>query len=382
MDSRLVGISASRGSCRPYISRVGSPGSAHRIISDSEVEPEIIRLHDALTRAKDRIRACARVPSGRRGAMRHLRVQYTPSRIHRSSCGRGARSPELRGGEGVRRGMTERTQDFDRHDQAMMRERVGDLTDVHNPVRRCCSGSPTTTRWMCRRGERDPRSPRPDATSRCSSTGARSPASHGAGGRARPTSPSSRVRSASPAVAGCAMRPIGFGKRTGGLDGSDGVLVVIPAMPSRGVPARAVREAEMGPSCSCSPSSMPSLSTACGHPASERRPPGEAEAAAKSGATGVGLMRTEFLVVGRANMPYEDEQTRIRQGGRRVPRPARIIGPSTSWRQAAGRGYPTGRIRFSAGAPPECLDESISSRHSSARCSARRSTAMCESCCR
>jgi phosphoenolpyruvate-protein phosphotransferase (PTS system enzyme I) len=36
--------------------------------------------------------------------------------------------------------------------------------------------------------------------------------------------------------------------------------------------------------------------------------PEEAEAAAKSGAEGVGLMRTEFLVVGRATMPDEEEQ--------------------------------------------------------------------------
>jgi phosphotransferase system enzyme I (PtsI) len=38
--------------------------------------------------------------------------------------------------------------------------------------------------------------------------------------------------------------------------------------------------------------------------------PEEAELAARSGAEGVGLMRTEFLVVGRANMPSEDEQYR------------------------------------------------------------------------
>ena len=36
--------------------------------------------------------------------------------------------------------------------------------------------------------------------------------------------------------------------------------------------------------------------------------PDEAESAAHSGADGVGLMRTEFLVVGRASMPDEDEQ--------------------------------------------------------------------------
>ena len=38
--------------------------------------------------------------------------------------------------------------------------------------------------------------------------------------------------------------------------------------------------------------------------------PEEAEAAANSGAEGVGLMRTEFLVVGRATMPDEEEQYR------------------------------------------------------------------------
>ncbi|CAA9324051.1 MAG: Phosphoenolpyruvate-protein phosphotransferase of PTS system [uncultured Gemmatimonadaceae bacterium] len=38
--------------------------------------------------------------------------------------------------------------------------------------------------------------------------------------------------------------------------------------------------------------------------------PDEAESAATSGADGVGLMRTEFLVVGRATMPDEDEQYR------------------------------------------------------------------------
>ena len=38
--------------------------------------------------------------------------------------------------------------------------------------------------------------------------------------------------------------------------------------------------------------------------------PEEAEHAAHSGAEGVGLMRTEFLVVGRATMPDEEEQYR------------------------------------------------------------------------
>ncbi len=39
--------------------------------------------------------------------------------------------------------------------------------------------------------------------------------------------------------------------------------------------------------------------------------PEELEAVRRSGAEGVGLMRTEFLVVGRSRMPTEDEQAAI-----------------------------------------------------------------------
>ncbi len=45
--------------------------------------------------------------------------------------------------------------------------------------------------------------------------------------------------------------------------------------------------------------------------------PEEAEKAARSGAEGVGLMRTEFLVVGRTTMPDEDEQYRAYAQSRR-----------------------------------------------------------------
>ena len=39
--------------------------------------------------------------------------------------------------------------------------------------------------------------------------------------------------------------------------------------------------------------------------------PEEADLASTSGAEGVGLMRTEFLVVGRASMPDEEEQYQV-----------------------------------------------------------------------
>ena len=52
--------------------------------------------------------------------------------------------------------------------------------------------------------------------------------------------------------------------------------------------------------------------------------PDEIEAAVAHGAEGVGLLRTEFLVTGRATMPTEDEQAGyFRRVGERVRGPAR-----------------------------------------------------------
>ena len=103
--------------------------------------------------------------------------------------------------------------------------------------------------------------------------------------------------------------------------------------------------------------------------------PEEAEAAARSGAEGVGLMRTEFLVVGRATMPDEDEQYRAyarvveafagRAGGHPHLRHRR--------RQAAGRRLPAEPNPFLGWrAIRMCLDQPEMFKRAAPRAAARR----------
>jgi phosphotransferase system enzyme I (PtsI) len=96
------------------------------------------------------------------------------------------------------------------------------------------------------------------------------------------------------------------------LDGSDGVLVVNPSDAEvEAYRRRALREAEDEAELQLLAGAE--AITLDGVQITLRANvdlPDEAAAAARSGANGVGLMRTEFLVVGRATMPDEDEQYR------------------------------------------------------------------------
>ena len=90
--------------------------------------------------------------------------------------------------------------------------------------------------------------------------------------------------------------------------------------------------------------------------------PEEADLAANSGAEGVGLMRTEFLVVGRATMPDEDEQyaeyVKVLRAftGRAVVIRTYDIGGD----KLPVGGYPTEEIPRSAGARFGCASTSPS----------------------
>jgi phosphotransferase system enzyme I (PtsI) len=94
------------------------------------------------------------------------------------------------------------------------------------------------------------------------------------------------------------------------LDASNGVLLPKPTAAELSAFAdRAQREAEAFAALSAESSGE--AVTTDGHRVALRANvdlPDEAARAVESGAEGVGLMRTEFLVVGRAAMPTEDEQ--------------------------------------------------------------------------
>jgi phosphotransferase system enzyme I (PtsI) len=96
------------------------------------------------------------------------------------------------------------------------------------------------------------------------------------------------------------------------LDGTQGVLVVDPT-PTQLATYRERRAREAAESADLQAIATADSVTLDGHWVTLRANvdlPEEAEFAAHSGAEGVGLMRTEFLVVGRATMPDEEEQYR------------------------------------------------------------------------
>jgi phosphotransferase system enzyme I (PtsI) len=96
------------------------------------------------------------------------------------------------------------------------------------------------------------------------------------------------------------------------LDGTSGILIVDPT-PSQIKTYRERRATEALEDKELQALSAADSVTLDGHWVTLRANvdlPEEADFAARSGAEGVGLMRTEFLVVGRATMPDEEEQYR------------------------------------------------------------------------
>src|SRR5688500_95309 len=318
MDTRIIGIPASPGIVVGPVHLLvwEVPDVRHRIIADEEIGNEVARLHAALGQARDRIRsvrARAERTDGRDAAI--FDVQYhileDPSVV-------GAAEALVRQNYAAEKAfdivLTERTGDFARHDHAMMRERVADLTDVHIRVLSILLGLP----------DHDPVD-----------------VPHGANAIlvTHDLTPTLTIQLDRKAIAGIATdagtrtshvailaRSLGLpavvglrdatqrlrGSERVVLDGTDGLLVVNPSDAEvEAYRRRAVREAEdeaeLRLLAGAEPVTLDGVHiTLCANVDL----PDEAEAAATSGAVGVGLMRTEFLVVGRATMPDEDEQYR------------------------------------------------------------------------
>jgi len=317
MDRAIVGISASPGIVHGpvHLLRWEVPDVPHHIIPDEEFDTEVARFRAAVERAKERLRAV------RERAERHagpeeaaiFEVQIAILEDHDLLSRVESYIHQNHGAEkAFDLVMLELRQHFGRSPVPMMRERVGDLTDVHIRVLSVLLGLP----------DHDPVDV-PKGSNAILVT--------------HDLTPSLTVQLDREAIAGIATdsgtrtshvailaRSLGLpavvGLRTATsrlrgdeyvvLDGSSGILVVNPsaaeidAFRNRAV-AEAETEAELIRAADLDAITTDGVRITI---RANVDLPDEAEHAAHSGAEGVGLMRTEFLVVGRAAMPDEEEQ--------------------------------------------------------------------------
>jgi phosphoenolpyruvate-protein phosphotransferase (PTS system enzyme I) len=315
----LVGMPASPGIVigPVHLLRWEVPEVRHRIIPDEAIRDEIARFHEARRRASERLRSVRTRVERQAGPDEAAIFDVQDSMLDDTDLISGVESL-VRQNIGAEKAfdlvMLELRQHFSRHAQPMVRERVGDLMDLHIRLLSLLMELP----------DHDP---------------VDVPKGAGAIIVTHDLTPSLTVQLDRDAIAGIATdagtrtshvailaRSLGIpavvglrdaAERLRGseqviLDGSSGLLIVNPDERQIGAYRdRAVREAadtaELAYLATAEAVTLDGVAITL---RANVDLPDEAELAAHSGADGVGLMRTEFLVVGRAAMPSEDDQYR------------------------------------------------------------------------
>lgn len=317
MSRVVIGLSASPGVVigKIHLLKWELPVVRHRIISNGSVDAEIGRFDSAVNRAVEKvqlIRARAALNAGEDEAaifdvqlamLQDADLLDNVKNLIQQNIG-AERAFDLV--------MVEWKQNFARHPHAMLRERVNDLTDVHIRVLSLLVG----------RGDHDPID-LPKGSDAILVTHDLTPSltvqldreaivgiATDEGTRTSHVAILARSLGL-PAVVGLrdATNRVVAGERAI-LDGSHGILIVDPS--DKRIEAyqeRALREA-------ADDVQLKQVASADAVTVDATRItilanvdlPEEAEQAATSGAQGVGLMRTEFLLMGRATVPDEEEQ--------------------------------------------------------------------------
>jgi phosphotransferase system enzyme I (PtsI) len=316
---RLRGIPASPGIVvgPAHLLRWEVPDVPHHVLDDDAVPAEIERLRRALDRARERL-ALVRARAERHAGPEEAAIFDVQTEILNDATLVGhvetLIQQNLNAEKAFDIAMLEWRQQFARHPNALMRERVGDLVDVqirvlsllldlgdHDPVdvpKGACAVLVTHDLTPSLTVQLDREAISAIATDEGTNT------SHIA----------ILARSLGlPAVVG--LRDATSRLRGGEMvviDGGAGTLTVEPdagelAEFSARAEFEAHEEAELRTLARAEPVTRDGETLVL---RANVDLPEEAEAAATSGADGVGLMRTEFLVVGRATMPDEDEQYR------------------------------------------------------------------------
>lgn len=319
MSSGLAGMPASPGIVDGpvHLLRWEVPDVRHRIIPDEAIAAEIKRFHQALAVASERLRHVRARAEKNAGPEEAAIFDVQLSILQDAELLRQVEElihQNLGAEKAFDLVLFEWRQQFADHARSLLRERVGDLIDVHIRVLSILLGLP----------DHDPVD-LPKGSNKILVT--------------HDLTPSLTVQLDREAIIGIATdagtrtshvailaRSLGLpavvGLRdaterlTGDehviLDGTTGVLVINPT-PAVLANYRARRAREATEAAELQAMAKADSVTLDGHWVTLRANvdlPEEAEAAANSGAEGVGLMRTEFLVVGRATMPDEEEQYR------------------------------------------------------------------------
>ena len=319
MEQQIRGIPASPGIVvgQVHLLRWEVPDVRHRIISDEHVPEEIARLHAAIERSRERLRLLRARVEATAGPEEAAIFDVQLSILDDKELVRGVEEL-IRQNLGAEKAfdlvMLEWRTRFARHSAPMLRERVGDLTDVHIRVLSFLLGLPDHDPVDLPAGARAilvTHDLTPSLTVQLDRAAIAAIATD-AGTRTSHVAILARSLGL-PAVVGLrtATSQLHGGERVV-LDGGTGMLAINPTDEEIAAYHERQREEEIAEASLAELAAVEAV-TLDGVRITLRANvdiPEEAEAATRSGAEGVGLMRTEFLVVGRAAMPDEDEQYR------------------------------------------------------------------------
>lgn len=317
MERKLIGVPASPGiAVGPIrILRWEIPEVKHRIIPDEAIPAELERFQKALVRAKERLKQIRKRVEATAGDKEAaiFDVQYS---ILEDSTLTKAVDELIRQNLGAEKAfeivMIEWSQTFARSPSAMMREKVGDLKDVEIRVLTVLLDLPDHDPVDVPKGANAilvTHDLTPTLTVQLDREAIAAIATD-AGTRTSHVAILARSLGI-PAIVGLRNAVAQLtGHETAILDGSTGLLAINPSVQDIDQYRERARLEQVADTELRALSNLEAV-TADGVHITLRANvdlPEEADLAANSGAEGVGLMRTEFLVVGRASMPDEEEQ--------------------------------------------------------------------------
>jgi phosphoenolpyruvate-protein phosphotransferase (PTS system enzyme I) len=319
VERKLVGVPASPGiAVGPvHLLRWEIPEVRHRIIPDEAIPTEITRLSEALDKAKNRLRQIrdrvehaagpeeAAIFDVQRSILDDRELIGSVEELIRQNLG-AEKAFEIV--------MFEWQQRFARSPHPMLRERVGDLKDVEIRVLTILLDLPDHDPVDLPKGANAILVTSDLTPSLTVQLDRETIAGIATDAGTRTSHVAILARSLGlPAIVGLrhATQEL-IGRETAILDGSTGLLAINPSHEDiEAYRERArqelVAEAELRHLAGLAAVTIDGVHVTL---RANVDLPEEAELAATSGAEGVGLMRTEFMVVGRATMPDEDEQYR------------------------------------------------------------------------